>query len=50
MGYRFEFIVEEQLGQHEEESEGVDAVDCGLDGPAVPGLVRGEDQTVHSST
>jgi hypothetical protein len=43
VGHRFEFIVEEKLGQHEEESECVDTVDSGLDGPAVPGLMRSED-------
>ena len=50
MGNRLEFIVEEQLGQHEQESEGIDTVHCGLDSPAVPGFVGGEDETVHSSS
>ena len=49
MGDRLEFVVEKELWQHEEEAEGVDAVHRGLNGPAVPGLVRGEDETVHSS-
>ena len=46
MCHRLEFVVEEQLRQHEEEAECIDTVDRGLDGPAVPGLVGRVDQAV----
>lgn len=40
MGNRFELIVEEQLRQHEQESERVDAIRETFDQPTEPGLVR----------
>jgi len=49
MGDWFEFVVEEQLGQHEQKAEGVHAVHNGLNGPAVPGFVWGEDEAVNGS-
>ncbi len=50
MSHGFEFIIEEKLREHEEESERVNTVNRGLYCPAVPGLVRGVDQTVHGTS
>ena len=41
VGDRLELVVDEQLGQHEEEAERVDAVHHALDAPRVPAGGRG---------
>ena len=47
MRHRLEFVIEEQLWQHEEETEGVDPIDSGLDCPGVPALVGRVQQTAQ---
>ena len=50
MGNRLQFIIEEQLWQHEQESKSINSIDSGLDGPRVPALVWCVQQAVTSST
>ena len=49
MGHGFQFVVEIELWQHKKETEGVNAIDGALDGPAIPGLVWHVKQRVNGT-